>query len=98
MPRLDNHCQQRKYKQKAGSWFGICIEPIFHKIKFGLKLEHEWVQSPEMDEKVKDLPTFQKGKNNFPFATSKQNKIGRNDKCPCRSGKKYKNCCLPENN
>ena len=20
-------------------------------------------------------------------------KIGRNDKCPCRSGKKYKNCC-----
>ena len=22
------------------------------------------------------------------------NKIGRNDKCPCGSGKKYKNCCL----
>lgn len=21
-------------------------------------------------------------------------KIGRNDKCPCKSGKKYKNCCL----
>lgn len=21
-------------------------------------------------------------------------KIGRNDKCPCRSGKKYKNCCM----
>jgi len=21
-------------------------------------------------------------------------KIGRNDKCPCGSGKKYKNCCL----
>lgn len=20
-------------------------------------------------------------------------KIGRNDKCPCGSGKKYKNCC-----
>lgn len=24
----------------------------------------------------------------------KENKIGRNDKCPCGSGKKYKNCCL----
>ena len=23
-------------------------------------------------------------------------KIGRNDLCPCRSGKKYKNCCLKE--
>ena len=21
-------------------------------------------------------------------------KVGRNDKCPCGSGKKYKNCCM----
>ena len=21
-------------------------------------------------------------------------KVGRNDACPCQSGKKYKNCCL----
>lgn len=24
-------------------------------------------------------------------------KIGRNDPCPCGSGKKYKNCCLKIN-
>ena len=24
----------------------------------------------------------------------KKDKIGRNDPCPCGSGKKYKNCCL----
>lgn len=24
----------------------------------------------------------------------KKNKIGRNDPCPCGSGKKYKHCCL----
>ena len=24
----------------------------------------------------------------------RENKIGRNDPCPCGSGKKYKNCCL----
>lgn len=23
--------------------------------------------------------------------------VGRNDKCPCGSGKKYKNCCMPRN-
>ena len=23
-----------------------------------------------------------------------EKKIGRNDKCPCGSGKKYKNCCI----
>ncbi|BEP30313.1 SEC-C metal-binding domain-containing protein [Helicovermis profundi] len=28
-----------------------------------------------------------------PFSV-KKNKIGRNDPCPCGSGKKYKKCCL----
>ncbi len=28
------------------------------------------------------------------MSTSKR--IGRNDPCPCASGKKYKNCCLPK--
>ena len=23
-------------------------------------------------------------------------KIGRNEKCPCKSGKKYKKCCLEQ--
>ena len=33
---------------------------------------------------------------NFPFSTLPQgaSKIGRNDKCPCGSGKKYKKCCM----
>jgi len=22
-------------------------------------------------------------------------RVGRNDPCPCGSGKKYKNCCMP---
>ena len=29
-----------------------------------------------------------------PGGTSKQTKVGRNDSCPCGSGKKYKKCCL----
>ncbi|MFA6808451.1 MAG: SEC-C metal-binding domain-containing protein [Eubacteriales bacterium] len=37
-------------------------------------------------------------KGNIPInpygATKTPRKIGRNDKCPCGSGKKYKNCCL----
>ena len=27
----------------------------------------------------------------------KYKKIGRNDRCPCGSGKKYKNCCMNTN-
>jgi uncharacterized protein YecA (UPF0149 family) len=26
----------------------------------------------------------------------KEEKVGRNDPCPCGSGKKYKNCCHPK--
>lgn len=29
-----------------------------------------------------------------PIARSRTNKVGRNDPCPCGSGKKYKKCCL----
>lgn len=29
-----------------------------------------------------------------PRPLSKDNNIGRNEPCPCGSGKKYKNCCL----
>ena len=30
----------------------------------------------------------------FEAARRKKAKVGRNDPCPCGSGKKYKNCCM----
>ncbi|MDD4188291.1 MAG: SEC-C metal-binding domain-containing protein [Bacilli bacterium] len=38
----------------------------------------------------------EKSKNPAPFQTEKAIKIGRNEPCPCGSGKKYKKCCLNE--
>ncbi len=32
-----------------------------------------------------------------PSSTKRPKKVGRNDPCPCGSGKKYKHCCLGEN-
>ena len=32
-----------------------------------------------------------------PDVTPKSKQVGRNDPCPCGSGKKYKNCCGKEN-
>jgi hypothetical protein len=97
-PRLENHCELKKYQQKANLWFGICIGQKVPRLRFGINKEYDWVQSNEMDELVKNLPTSQnlKGKNkiNFASATRQSKKIGRNEKCPCGSGKKYKNCCL----
>ena len=33
------------------------------------------------------------GKEKVKAQPKRVNKIGRNDPCPCGSGKKYKNCC-----
>jgi len=97
-PRLESHCEQRKYTQKASSWFGICIGQKVSRLRFGINKEYDWVQSNEMDELVQYLPKPQnlKGRNkiNFAPATKQSKKIGRNEKCPCGSGKKYKKCCL----
>lgn len=97
-PRLDRHCNRRKYSEKAQRWFGICIEPEHMRLKFGLCLEYEWEQSDEMDEVVKGLPRSQYLKSkkaiNFDTKIRPYKKIGRNEKCPCGSGKKYKKCCL----
>jgi uncharacterized protein YecA (UPF0149 family) len=55
----------------------------------------EWLfELPEWDdilspEKRKDL--FKKQKSSGTIV--KGDKIGRNDPCPCGSGKKYKKCC-----
>jgi len=49
------------------------------------KLPIEPVKSDEKKEPVKPLETIKR-----------KPKIGRNDSCPCGSGKKYKKCCLPK--
>ena len=46
---------------------------------------------------VKDLTRLKKylsaGDGSVSATVVKKNKVGRNDPCPCGSGKKYKHCC-----
>jgi preprotein translocase subunit SecA len=47
---------------------------------------HDWYEMAAiMAKQGRDKPT--------PKPAVKRVKIGRNDPCPCGSGKKYKNCC-----
>lgn len=96
--RLNRYCMLRKYEQKAEQWFGICIDSSTARLRFGINKDFEWQQSHQMDEKIKGLqpPQSVKGKKkiNFETVVRKTNKTGRNDKCPCGSGKKFKKCCL----
>lgn len=48
------------------------------------------LQNPEAMKKVSQMMGQQMGTKQQPKTV---NKIGRNDKCPCESNKKYKKCC-----
>ncbi len=101
MSRLDMHCEKREYKQKVDQWFGVCLDSNRQRLRFCVSIDFKWAQSSEMDKLVKDMPEYHniKGKKKIDFQTliRKTKKIGRNDKCPCGSGKKYKKCCLHKN-
>ena len=98
--RLETHCKRRKYAQKADSWLGVCINPDSDAprvIRFGMHAVFEWVQSDDMDRLTGGMPEASdiKGKTRLDFKSMRAKiKVGRNDKCPCGSGKKYKKCCI----
>lgn len=90
---LGEHCEKRKYTSKARKWHGICLSPDNGNFRFGVTLDFEWVYSKKMGEIVRHLPKPQE-KIDFSIKNKRRNKIGRNEPCPCNSGKKYKKCCL----
>jgi SWIM/SEC-C metal-binding protein len=55
--------------------------------------ENGWICSielkPDVPEDITDLELLM----NIPKPRTAEEKIGRNDPCPCNSGKKYKKCC-----
>ncbi|AYL67244.1 prepilin peptidase [Citrobacter werkmanii] len=99
--RLVIHCEKRKYACKAESWVGCCFSPTKSIFRFATYHEGKWSQSDEMDRLVahlKPISPEHKIENirNLSFGKKPQmkcEKIGRNDPCPCGSGKKYKRCC-----
>ncbi|MBT8419408.1 MAG: SEC-C domain-containing protein, partial [Gammaproteobacteria bacterium] len=65
-------------------------------------LDYAWEHNGEMDALTKNMA--KSGETAKPgdlrkllkaSTSSSRNKIGRNEPCPCGSGKKYKKCCLP---
>jgi len=97
-PKFETHCLLKKYSQQAKTWFGLIISPEDLHIKAGLSLNFEWEQSDELDEATKSFAKPQHlipGRPiNFGTKVRQGRKIGRNELCPCGSGKKYKKCCL----
>lgn len=95
MRRLQFHCHKRKYLQRSDTWFGLAIGGDCD-IQFGVSLDFPWVESEEMNELTKgaQAPAPISSITSL-IRQAHGQKVGRNEPCPCRSGKKYKKCCMP---
>lgn len=82
-------CQVRKYKFKGDVWIGFgSLKNSNNMIDVVVFSDQKWEQDEELERMSK---TMLKGMGRYMRI---EKKIGRNDPCPCGSGKKYKNCCL----
>ena len=89
--RLRRHCELRKYREKAKTWFGICLHPSDQSIRFGFKLDHEWQHDGRLERLGHDVARHASLTEAIK-ARAKRPKVHRNDPCPCGSGRKYKKC------
>lgn len=93
-PALQRHCYARKYTEQAKTWFGVCVRPMDQALRFGINLEFPWERNDSMDELTKNMPRAGNLTTLLRQAAKSRAKVGRNDPCPCGSGKKHKKCCL----
>lgn len=80
---LRDHCRKRKYIHRVDTWFGIALHPdgtlqLAVKLTGPRRFAHDMGAMP---------PTHAEH-------VGAGQKVGRNARCPCGSGKKYKRCCL----
>lgn len=94
-PTLQGHCHARKYTQRAQTWFGVCLRPSDRSLRFGVNLDYRWERNDEMDAMTQHMDKSGKLPDLLEAPVAKKRKIGRNEPCPCGSGRKYKKCCLP---
>lgn len=93
---LTTLCVRRKYAQRADLWFGMCLAPGDAELRFVLRLAAPWAQDDALDAATAGMPEPIQPKVAYErmFRGARgTSKVGRNDPCPCGSGKKSKKCC-----
>jgi len=92
LEKLENHCKLKKYQLKANSWYGLCLSSNNSAPVGGIYLESDWKPNEELEKVLKDYTP--KKPLQLIDIIGKKPRVGRNDLCPCGSGKKFKKCCL----
>lgn len=88
------YAQLRKYLNKSNAWLGLgAYSSSPHLIDALIYFDEPWKPDPELEATYQD--ELAKMKTTRPIPLKPRGKIGRNERCPCQSGKKYKYCCMP---
>jgi preprotein translocase subunit SecA len=83
-----------EYKKEAFDMFGEMTSRISTEIIRRLFKIQVQKQEPVMREPVRQVRlNYNRGDGSVAQAVRREKKVGRNDPCPCGSGKKYKKCC-----
>jgi len=87
------------YKREGHEMFQEMIDRVKEetvRLLFHIQIQRE-EQVQQLRQEQEDQPMFygpaEGGASNRPKTVKKDRKVGRNDPCPCGSGKKYKKCC-----
>ena len=83
----------RMYSSRAKNWFGICVADDMT-FRCGVRLDRDWEYNAEMERIVQEWDRRVRRDQRLKFGR----KLGRDDRCPCGSGKKYKRCCWHNTN
>ena len=67
-------------------------------MKISDKISNPEAINGELASQIMDILGITTSRNNLEEKKLKKKKIGRNTKCPCESGLKWKKCCMPLNN
>jgi len=79
------------YKREGYRQFQVLLDTIKHDVAH--TIYHVGIVKKGAKQKAPVLARAQTGGNRKKRLKAKGKKIGRNDPCPCGSGKKYKYCC-----
>ncbi|WP_082528733.1 NERD domain-containing protein [Methylobacterium sp. Leaf466] len=91
---LSLHCRLRKYDTKSDSWYGVLLSPGSGAIRRIFAIKEKWNIDADMEKALKSWARVPMVPLSTLSANLQRHKVGRNERCPCGSGRKYKNCCL----
>jgi len=85
---LTEYCMVKKYQMKANLWLGFAaIANSLRNFELVIFGNGPWKHDPQLEELANKYYT-----KSTPINLKTRKKVGRNDPCPCGSGKKYKKC------